>query len=162
VVFAGGEAAVLEAARPLLDPLAARVTHMGPSGSGQTTKLCNQLIVACNVLAIAETVALARRAGVDVQRLPEALQGGFADSGPLQVFGPRMARHAFEPRLGALNLMHKDVRLAVALAGEAGAQAPMLQLAEALSRQATAVTGVRPDGDLSQVVRLFEDELARA
>ncbi|MBR9883567.1 MAG: NAD(P)-dependent oxidoreductase, partial [Oceanospirillales bacterium] len=89
-IMAGGEAALIDQVRPVLEPLSQRVTHMGPVGSGQVTKICNQMLVSCNVLVMAEVMALAERSGVDAARIPEALKGGFADSIPLQLTGPRM------------------------------------------------------------------------
>lgn len=157
-IFAGGSAGAVAAARPMLELLSANLSHMGESGSGQAMKLCNQLIVSCNVLAIAEAIALARKAGVDVARLPAALQGGFADSAPLQVFGPRMAAHVHEPRLGSTALMHKDVRLIEALAGGIGAATPLLGLVSQLLAQATQAPDIGSEADLSRVVRLFEPE----
>lgn len=157
-IFAGGEAEAVAAAEPLLSAVAARVTHMGPSGSGQAAKLCNQAIVACNMLVIAETLALARRAGVDAPRLPEALKGGFADSTPLQIFGPRMAAHQFEPRLGAIDLMIKDVGLIGALAERVGADTPMLEAARALYAKARGSGDVDTAGDMSRLIGLFEPE----
>jgi 3-hydroxyisobutyrate dehydrogenase len=155
-VLAGGESSAVEAALPLLHAVAARVTHLGPPGSGQMAKLCNQLIVACNVLAIAESVALARKAGVDTTLLASALQGGFADSKPLQIFGPRMAAHAFEPRLGAIGLMEKDVVLSAHMAEALGAFTPMLARARELFARARNTQEIQPEGDLSQAVLLFE------
>ena len=89
-IMAGGDAALVDSVRPLLQPLSQRVTHMGPTGSGQVTKICNQMIVSCNVLVMAEVMALAEKSGVDAKKIPEALKGGFADSIPLQLTGPRI------------------------------------------------------------------------
>lgn len=158
-VFAGGEALALNAASELLDSVATRVTHLGPSGAGQMVKLCNQMIVACNVLAVAESFALARKAGVDTQILAAALQGGFADSRPLQLFGPRMASQQFEPRLGAIGLMGKDVRLSHELAKRLGASTPLLNLADTLFERAAHGGDIRADGDISQAILLFEAAL---
>ncbi|MBU4612367.1 NAD(P)-dependent oxidoreductase, partial [Achromobacter sp. GG226] len=155
-ILAGGTPEAVAAAQTLLQGVASHVTHLGPSGAGQMTKLCNQLIVAANVMAIAEATALARRAGVDAARLAPALAGGFADSRPLQLFGPRMASHTFTPRLGAVELMEKDVNLVHALAQSAGANTPLLGQVAALFAQARAGTVIDPQGDLSQVIRLFE------
>jgi hypothetical protein len=119
-------------------------------------KLCNQLIVACNVLAIAESVALARKAGVDTTLLAQALHGGFADSKPLQIFGPRMAAHAFEPRLGAISLMEKDVVLSAQMADALGAVTPMLSAARELFARARTHGRSSPRETLSQAVLLFE------
>ncbi|HMH71694.1 MAG TPA: NAD(P)-dependent oxidoreductase, partial [Bradyrhizobium sp.] len=79
-VMAGGDAADIERARPYVLAMARRFTHMGPTGAGQTTKLCNQVIVGCAMAVLAEATRLAVNAGIDARRLPEALAGGFADS----------------------------------------------------------------------------------
>jgi 3-hydroxyisobutyrate dehydrogenase len=78
---------------------------------------------------IAEAMRLAEAAGVDAAKLPEALRGGFADSKPLQVFGPRMASRAYEPALGTSNVMLKDLMNAVMVAEEAGVPLPMARAA---------------------------------
>ena len=78
-VMAGGDAADIARARPYVLAMARRLTHMGPIGAGQTTKLCNQVIVGCAMAVLAEATRLATNAGIDAQRLPEALAGGFAD-----------------------------------------------------------------------------------
>jgi 3-hydroxyisobutyrate dehydrogenase-like beta-hydroxyacid dehydrogenase len=129
---------------------------MGPVGAGQTAKICNQMIVACNLLVIAETIALARKAGLEVARLLSALKGGFADSMPLQIFGPRMAEHRFEPRLGAVGLMQKDVRLASSMAESHNARTPMLSLARELYAQVTGRGSIDPATDISTLIGLFE------
>src|SRR6266480_6626892 len=76
-VMAGGDAADIERVRPYVLAMARRLTHMGPAGSGQTTKLCNQVIVGCAMAVLAEATRLAVNAGIDAKRLPEALAGGF-------------------------------------------------------------------------------------
>ncbi|WP_050395021.1 NAD(P)-dependent oxidoreductase, partial [Pseudomonas aeruginosa] len=81
-IMAGGRAADIERLRPVLSRLGQRLTRMGEVGAGQVTKVCNQMIVACNALVIAEVVALAERAGVDASLVAPALAGGFADSKP--------------------------------------------------------------------------------
>lgn len=126
-IMIGGAAADVERARPLLAPLSARCTHLGPVGSGQVAKICNQLIVGLNALAIAEAVALAERAGVDAARLPEALAGGFADSKPLQILAPRMATRAFEPVAWKVRTLLKDLDNAGQLARENGMGAPLAE-----------------------------------
>jgi 3-hydroxyisobutyrate dehydrogenase len=78
-IMAGGEAADIERVRPYVLSMARRFTHMGPTGAGQTTKLCNQVIVGCAMAVLAEATRLAVNAGIDANRLPEALAGGFAD-----------------------------------------------------------------------------------
>jgi 3-hydroxyisobutyrate dehydrogenase len=156
IAFAGGDSVAIAALHPLLAPLCGRVSHMGPAGAGQATKLCNQMIVACNLLVIAETIAMARKAGVNVDALPAALEGGFADSSPLQIFGPRMAAHRLEPRLGAIALMVKDVRLATELSSLCGARTPNLALAGELYARACHQPGIHGSADISCLIGLFE------
>ncbi len=124
-IMAGGKAEHIEFVRPLIAELASRFTRMGDSGAGQVTKLANQVIVASLFPVIAEALRLAEAAGVDAGKIPEALKGGFADSKPLQVFGPRMASRQYEPALGTVNVMLKDLLNAVAVAEEAGVPLPM-------------------------------------
>lgn len=124
-IMAGGDAADIERVRPLLALLSARCTHMGPVGSGQVAKICNQMIVGLNALAIAEAVALAEQAGVDAARLPEALAGGFADSKPLQILAPRMATRTFEPVAWKVRTLLKDLDNAGVLARECAMELPL-------------------------------------
>lgn len=128
-IMAGGKSEHVEFVRPLIAELASRFTRMGGPGTGQVTKLANQVIVASLFPVIAEAMRLAEAAGVDAAKLPEALRGGFADSKPLQVFGPRMASRAYEPALGTSNVMLKDLMNAVTLAEEAGVPLPMARAA---------------------------------
>jgi 3-hydroxyisobutyrate dehydrogenase len=131
-IMAGGDDRDIAIAREVLKPLYSRLTHMGPVGSGQTTKICNQMIVSCNVLVIAEMMALAKQAGVDAIKIPEALAGGFADSRPLQIVGPEMAAERFEPVKWRVKTLLKDLTMAVDLAGAQGTAIPMSGLAAQL------------------------------
>jgi 3-hydroxyisobutyrate dehydrogenase len=133
-IMAGGEAADLARARPVLLTLGQRVTHMGGVGAGQVTKACNQMIVACNALVIAEVVALAERSGVDARLLAEALAGGFADSKPLQILAPQMAESQFEPVKWHVRTLLKDLDGAVKLSREQGSATPLSGLAAQLMR----------------------------
>jgi len=118
-ILCGGEAADLDLADPVLAALSRVRTHMGPVGAGQAAKLCNQLIVSSAMLAIAEAVSAAKALGLDPAMLPRALAGGYADSLPLQLFGPRMASGECEPRISEVATMLKDVRaLNAAVAGK--------------------------------------------
>ena len=134
VVMAGGKTDQLERARPVLEVLAQRVTRMGESGAGQVAKLCNQVIVGCLFPVIAEAVRLAEAAGVDARMLPEALKGGFADSLPLQVFGPRMARRDFANPSGTAYTLLKDLENAADVARGADVPLPMSRMATELYR----------------------------
>lgn len=134
-IMAGGEAEDFARAEPLMAPLAQRVTHMGPAGSGQMTKLVNQIISGCTMAVVAEAVQFAKQSGVDATRLTEALAGGFADSKPFQLLAPRMATESFENPLGTVAMMLKDLDT-VAEVGGPGAALPMTGSARALMRRA--------------------------
>ncbi len=133
-IMAGGAAEDIDRVRPVLAHLGQRLTHMGDVGAGQVTKACNQMIVACNALVIAEVVALAERCGVDASLLAPALAGGFADSKPLQILAPQMARSEFEPVKWHVRTLLKDLDTAVQLSREAGGATPMSGLAAQLMR----------------------------
>lgn len=133
-IMVGGEPADVERVRPVLLSLGQRVTHMGAVGAGQVTKACNQMIVACNALVIAEVVALAERSGVDASLLAEALSGGFADSKPLQILAPQMAESRFEPIKWHVRTLLKDLDGAVKFSREQGSATPISGLAAQLMR----------------------------
>lgn len=152
-IMAGGRAEHVERARPAVMHLAQRFTRMGDSGAGQTTKLCNQIIVGSLIAVIAEAVRLAEAAGVDARMLPEALKGGFADSLPLQVFGARMAARTFEPSIGAVAIMLKDLENAAAVAKEKTVPLPMARTAAELYRLLTAQG--RGEKEISTIIELL-------
>ncbi|MBV7570266.1 NAD(P)-dependent oxidoreductase [Pseudomonas sp. PDM27] len=133
-IMVGGDAQDLERVRPVLLNLGQRVTHMGGVGAGQVTKACNQMIVACNALVIAEVVALAERSGVDASLIAEALAGGFADSKPLQFLAPQMAENRFEPVKWHVRTLLKDLDAAVKFSREQGSATPISGLAAQLMR----------------------------
>ena len=128
-IMAGGAAQDIDTLRPLLANLGSRVTRMGDVGAGQVSKVCNQMIVACNALVIAEVVALAENAGVDARVLAQALAGGFADSKPLQILAPQMAAREFEPVKWHVRTLLKDLDTAVKLSGQVQSAMPMTALA---------------------------------
>lgn len=133
-IMCGGDADAVDACRPLMAPLAARVTHMGPVGAGQVTKVCNQMVVGCQAAVLAEMVALAEASGVDATRLTEALSGGFADSKPFQILTPRMAAGDFANPPWHLRTLLKDLDMAVAQSQRSGSATPMSGLAAQLMR----------------------------
>lgn len=133
-IMAGGREDDVERARPVLMHLGQRLTRMGEVGAGQVSKVCNQMIVACNALVIAEVVALAERAGVDARLLAPALAGGFADSKPLQILAPQMAERRYEPVKWHVRTLLKDLDTAVGLSRGEGSATPMSALAAQLMR----------------------------
>jgi 3-hydroxyisobutyrate dehydrogenase len=131
-IMAGGSSENIEVARTVLAPLYKQLTHMGEVGCGQITKICNQMIVSCNVLVIAEMMALAKQSGVDAGQIPAALAGGFADSKPLQITGNEMANETFEPVKWRVKTLLKDLNMAVDLSAKQGNAVPMSALASQL------------------------------
>ena len=155
-VMAGGDAADIERARPYVLAMARRFTHMGPTGAGQTTKLCNQVIVGCAMAVLAEATRLAVNAGIDARRLPEALAGGFADSIPLQLFVPRMVQGIHSPPLGHIATMLKDLDTVVDVARDTSSPVPMSALAAQLFRLAKSARGA--DADALEIYKLSADK----
>ncbi|MDB6034898.1 MAG: 2-hydroxy-3-oxopropionate reductase [Verrucomicrobiales bacterium] len=125
-IMAGGAEEAFRRALPVLQAVGSRVTHMGPAGSGQVTKLANQLIVAQTIDAVAQALRLAELAGVESAKVREALLGGFAESRILQLHGDRMVRRDFTPG-GRAELQLKDVRLMSELAESVGLDSPTLR-----------------------------------
>jgi 3-hydroxyisobutyrate dehydrogenase-like beta-hydroxyacid dehydrogenase len=151
-VMAGGDAADIERVRPYVLAMARRLTHMGPTGTGQTTKLCNQIIVGCAMAVLAEATRLAVNAGIDATRLPEALAGGFADSIPLQLFVPRMAQGIHSPPFGHIATMLKDLDTVIDVARDTSSPVPMAGLAAQLFRLAKSARGA--DADALEIYKL--------
>lgn len=153
VVFCGGTESNIARLSSIFAALAQRVTRVGDVGAGQTLKLCNQLIVSSNLLAIAEAIALARASGIDANLLPGALAGGFADSIPLQVFGPRMAAGLTQPVLGAIALMLKDSSAIDELARSIDLLLPLVETTLAAYQQVVA-QGLSNE-DISSLITLY-------
>lgn len=122
-IMAGGEASAFERALPVLNVLG-RPVHVGPTGSGQLTKLANQMIVGITIGAVAEALLLAQQGGADMAKVREALRGGFADSRILEVHGLRMVEEDFAKR-GSLAIQLKDLRNAMHTASSLGFDAPI-------------------------------------
>lgn len=137
-IMAGGNPAALVAATPALEAYAARITHLGPAGAGQTAKLCNQAIVAATLNAIAEAISLARAAGMDASKLPQALQGGWADSKLLPLFTPRMLE-AQEHVIGTLDTMLKDINGTLELAKQTQTPTALISTVQQNLLQASAL-----------------------
>ncbi len=131
-IMAGGTEHAIAIARTVLNPLYSQLTHMGGVGSGQVTKVCNQMIVSCNVLVIAEMMALAEKTGVDASKIATALAGGFADSKPLQIVAPEMASARFTPVKWRVKTLLKDLNMATDLAKVQNTATPMSALAAQL------------------------------
>lgn len=132
-IMAGGAAEPFARALPVLTVMG-HATHVGPTGTGQLTKLANQMIVGITIGAVAEALLLCEKGGASMAKVKEAITGGFADSRILQVHGQRMVERDFAPR-GRMAIQLKDLRNALATAEEIGFEAPITTLFEQLYAQ---------------------------
>jgi 3-hydroxyisobutyrate dehydrogenase-like beta-hydroxyacid dehydrogenase len=119
----GGAPEILEAARPVLIAMGKKIFHLGPNGAGQTIKLAMNLLLALQVDAFAEALALVTGAGVAGEKLFEVLQASMARSGVLDVKAPLMLSGDYKPSF-PLRLMHKDLSLALELGNQLGIPLP--------------------------------------
>ena len=111
-IMVGGEASTLERARPVFEAMGQRVTHCGPVGAGQTVKLCNQIAVCLNNLAMAEALVFCQQSGVDPAVMLEAISAGAAGSWQISNLGPKVVARDFAPGF-KVSLQQKDLRLAL-------------------------------------------------
>ena len=126
---------------------------MGPVGTGQATKACNQLIVAANYILIAEMLLLAKNSGLDISMLPLTLEGGYADSRMLQMMAPRMIARDFSPQ-GKNSTMLKDLEMIAELAKSTGTPLPITGLVHELWRLHVARGYADEDGP--SIIKMFE------
>jgi 3-hydroxyisobutyrate dehydrogenase-like beta-hydroxyacid dehydrogenase len=117
----------IDAVMPVFEAMGRLVTHVGPVSSGQVTKAVNQVIVGLTIGAVSEALAVAKRAGVDLEKAQQALMGGHASSRILQEHGTRMINQTFEPG-GKVVTQAKDMQQALDLAAELGIELPATAL----------------------------------
>jgi 2-hydroxy-3-oxopropionate reductase len=149
----GGSEAAFARAKPLFEKMGKNITLVGGNGSGQVTKVANQVVVALNIAAVSEALVLAAKAGADPARVRQALMGGFAASRILEVHGQRMIERTFKPGF-RIGLHQKDLGLALNAARELGVALPQTAGAAQLM-QACAALGLQ-DADHSALVRALE------
>jgi 3-hydroxyisobutyrate dehydrogenase-like beta-hydroxyacid dehydrogenase len=153
VFMIGGEAKVLDRAKPVLEAMGKRFFLLGPNGAGQTVKLGMNLLLALEIDAWAESLALVTNAGVPAERLIEVMQSSMGHARLLDVKTPLMLKNEY-PASFPLRLMHKDLRLALELARE---QDTKLPAAEAAYATYTAVKDAsRDDPDFAAVARFWK------
>ena len=122
--FVGGEKTIFDRVRPLLDCLGKTIFYMGPLGTGQVTKLANQIALLANLQGAAEALLFAREQGADAAQVREALLTGFGASRMLEVLGKKMVERDFAAGIVAA-LHHKDLGVALEIAHEAGVPLPV-------------------------------------
>jgi len=139
-IMVGGQREAFDRARSVFECLGRTVTYMGPSGTGQAAKLCNQVVCVLNILAACEGLMLARRSGLDVGRLLSAITKGAAGSWMLENLGPKMAARDFAPGF-LVRLQQKDLRLVLETADELKLPLPGTGLVNQLFRAVEAAGG---------------------
>jgi 3-hydroxyisobutyrate dehydrogenase len=149
-VMCGGAAADVERARPVMAAYAARVVHVGPSGHGQLCKAVNQICIAGLVEGLSEGVAFAEAAGLDLERVYEAISGGAARSWQMENRLKTMAEDRFDFGF-AVDWMRKDLRIALAEARANGAALPTTALIDQFYADIQAMGGGR--WDTSSLIR---------
>ena len=108
----GGSEQAFQRALPLFEIMGKNVVRIGEAGAGQTTKACNQIIVGMTIQAVAEAFTLAKKAGIDLGKMREALLGGFAQSRILDLHGQRIIEQNFQPGF-KIKLHRKDMNIAL-------------------------------------------------
>ena len=137
-IMVGGDSAAFARARPLLELMGKRITHMGAPGAGQMTKLANQIAVALALEAVAEAIKFARAGGLDASRVVEAIGAGAAGSWQLSNLGPKIVAGDYRPGF-FIKLIRKDLRLVVEAARESRVALPGLALMASMFNSASAL-----------------------
>ncbi|MCX6070792.1 MAG: NAD(P)-binding domain-containing protein [Chloroflexi bacterium] len=152
-IMVGGPKEAFERVLPVLQAMGKTITHVGESGAGQVAKACNQIMAAATMVAMSELLLLARKAGVDPQRVVEAIRGGAAQCWTLDVKPPRLFAGERRPGFKA-SMMHKDLAIILETARTFGMPLPMsalnLQLYESMLQMGMG------DLDNSAVIGVYE------
>jgi 3-hydroxyisobutyrate dehydrogenase len=154
-VMVGGDAAALEKARPVLEAYAAKVTHMGGVGAGQSTKAVNQVIVAGIAQAVTEGLALGEALGLDAEALLPTLGAGAAGNWFLEKRGATMLRNEFSVGF-KLALLHKDLGIVRGVAVDAGTDRSIIE--KSLADFAQLMSEGYGDDDISGLIRIKRGE----
>ena len=152
-IFAGGDPALVDACRPVFSAIAKRTTHVGPAGSASLAKLATNLLVGLNTAALAEALVLGTKGGLDPRALLGILRDSAAASKMVDVRGPLMVDHRFEPQM-KLDLFLKDFRLMLEEGQRLGVPLPLTSLTQQLCL-ATASAG-RGGEDLAALITTLE------
>lgn len=145
-IMVGGDAADFEAVRPILSLMGKNIVLQGPAGSGQHTKMCNQIAIASNMIGVCEAIVYAEKAGLDPANVLKSIEAGAAGSWSLSNLAPRMIGGDFAPGFYIKHFI-KDMNIALEAAKEMGLSTPGLELAkslyEELAKQGEAESGTQ-------------------
>ena len=153
-IMAGGSDEDFARAKPLFEALGKTIVHVGPVGSGQVVKACNQVVVALTIEAVSEALVLGSKAGVDPATIIEVLSGGLAANKVMEVRGRNFLEHDFTPGF-RIDLHHKDLGIALQTAREYGVALPNTAAVDQML-QALRSNG-RGDRDHSALLTHIED-----
>jgi 2-hydroxy-3-oxopropionate reductase len=153
-IMVGGDAEDFQRAMPLFEAMGKTIVHVGGAGAGQIVKACNQVVVAINYAAVSEALVLGAKAGVDPDKIVQVLSGGLAASRVLELKGPTMVAHQFEPGF-RVDLHRKDLGIARSTAAESSAPLPVTAVVSQLF-EAAAAAG-KGDRDHSALVTVYEE-----
>jgi len=146
-IMVGGPKETFEVCLPIFEKMGVKIVYVGGNGTGTTLKLINNLILGIAIQAVAEAFALAKKVGIDPQKVIEITSVGGARTGAMETRGPRMARHEFSPHFSTDN-MYKDLSSVMKLAEEAGVSLP----ATAISTEMLRAAKSQGKGDLDSCV----------
>jgi 3-hydroxyisobutyrate dehydrogenase-like beta-hydroxyacid dehydrogenase len=152
-IFAGGDPALVDACRPMFAAIARRTTHVGPAGSASLAKLATNLLVGLNTAALAEALVLGAKGGLEPRALLDILKDSAAASKMVDVRGPLMVDHRFEPQM-KLDLFLKDFRLMLEEGQRLGVPLPLTSLTQQLCLATTAAG--RGGEDLAALITTLE------
>ena len=152
-IMAGGTPVAFQRCMPIFQTLGKTIVHVGPSGAGQVVKACNQIMVGCEMQAMAEALVLGAKAGIEPATIVTVLSGGLARCGPLEVRGLRAAEGDFEPGFRA-RLHRKDLKIALDAGYDLGVPLPATALV--LGLYSAMVSSGRGDLDHSGLVELLQ------
>ena len=152
-VMVGGNKEVFDKYKDVLDVMAGSVVHVGKIGAGNTTKLCNQVVVALNIAAVSEAMVLAKKAGVDPDLVYQAIRGGLAGSTVMDAKAPMMMDRNFKPGF-RIDLHIKDMNNALETSRAVGVPLPLaaqaMEIMQAIKQDGCGVE------DHSSIVKFYE------
>ena len=152
-IMVGGRQEVFDRASPLFEAMGKSWVLCGDYGAGNTTKLANQIIVAANIEAVGEALVLAKKAGLDPQKVFDAIRGGLAGSNVLNAKGPMMISGNFAPGF-RIRLHQKDLRNALLTAGELSVPLPVTALVQQMV--GSLVNDGKAENDHSSIANFIE------
>lgn len=143
-IMAGGDEALLERCRPILECYGRSIVHIGPSGAGQVAKACNQICTIVNTLGAAEAMLMAERAGVDPAKVKDVLMTGFGASRMLDLQAPKMIARDFDGKVES-RLHYKDIHIVLAMARGLGIELPASAAAARVLSELQSRGGAKKD-----------------